>query len=130
VHRWKARRKNLVNHQGVLAMSVNLDEVMKREKIAIAAIRRTFGTDDGEYGSTLFVSHHLEELEVNYWLQHLGTEKPEPERVLDIIKLRSHWGGDDELETFDFTLPNNVTDYVISVRFDDSGDVEEISMES
>jgi hypothetical protein len=111
-------------------MSVNLDEVTKREKIAIAAIRSTLGTDDGEYGSTLFVSHHLEELDVDYWQKHLGTGNPDPERVLDIIKLRSHWGGDEELDTFDFTLPDDVTDYVISVRFDESGDVEEISMES
>jgi hypothetical protein len=111
-------------------MSANLDEVTKREKIAIAAIRQTLGTDDGECGSTLFVSHHLEELEVDYWQKHLGTDNPDPERILDLIKLRSHWGGDDELETFDFALPDDVTDYVISVRFDESGDVAEISMES
>ena len=35
-----------------------------------------------------------------------------------------------EIETFDFTLPEDVTDYVISVRFGGSGQVEEISMES
>jgi len=46
--------------------------------------------------------------------------------------LRSHWGDDDDngLEVFDFTLPDDVTDYVISVRFDANGEVEEISMES
>ena len=47
-----------------------------------------------------------------------------------MLVLREHWGGDDEIETFDFTLPEDVTDYVISVRFDESGQVEEISMES
>ena len=55
---------------------------------------------------------------------------PEPTRVLDILQLRDHWGGDDELETFDFTLPDEATQYVISVRFDDAGEIEEISMES
>ncbi|MUI16138.1 DUF2004 domain-containing protein [Massilia dura] len=34
------------------------------------------------------------------------------------------------MDVFDFSLPDDVTDYVISVRFDDSGEVENISMES
>jgi hypothetical protein len=49
--------------------------------------------------------------------------------------LRSHWGDDDDgdeegIDTFDFTLPDEVTDYVISVRFDEDGEVESVSMES
>ena len=106
------------------------NEIGKREKAAIAAIRSAFGTEDDESGATLFVEHHLEEIEGEYWQKYLGTAKPEPISVLDILLLRSHWGGDDDIETFDFTLPENVTDYVISVRFDESGQVEDISMES
>jgi hypothetical protein len=106
------------------------NEIEKREKTAIAAIRSAFGTEDDESGATLFVEHHLEEIEGEYWQKHLGTAKPEPISVLGILVLRSHWGGDDEIETFDFTLPENVTDYVISVRFDETGQVEDISMES
>lgn len=105
-------------------------EIEKREKAAIAVIRSAFDSEDDESGATLFVEHHLEEIEGEYWQKHLGTAKPEPVSVLDILVLRSHWGGDDEIETFDFTLPENVTDYVISVRFDESGQVEDISMES
>ncbi len=46
--------------------------------------------------------------------------------------LRSHWGDEDDdgIDTFDFTLPEDVTDSVISVRFDEKGQVEEITMES
>lgn len=106
------------------------NEIDKREKAAIAAIRAAFGTEEDEYGATLFVEHHLDEIESEYWQKHLGTPKPEPINVLGILELRDHWGGDDEIETFDFTLPEDVTDYVISVRFDESGQVEEISMES
>jgi hypothetical protein len=64
--------------------------------------------------------------------KHLGCEKPDPVRVLDILELRSHWDseGDDGIETFGSTLPNSVTNPVISVRFDEAGEVEEISMES
>ena len=106
------------------------NEIDKREKTAIAAIRNAFGTNEDESGATLFVEHHLEEIEGEYWQKHLGSTNPEPISVLDILVLRSHWGGDDEIETFDFTLPEDVTDYVISVRFDESGKVEDVSMES
>ncbi|VVC85750.1 DUF2004 domain-containing protein [Sideroxydans sp. CL21] len=106
------------------------NEIEKRKKAAIAAIRSAFGSENDESSADLFVEHHLEEIESEYWQKHLGTAKPEPISVLDILVLRSHWGGEDEIETFDFTLPENVTDYVISVRFDESGLVEDISMES
>lgn len=62
---------------------------------------------------------------------HLGIEKPDPARVLDILQLSSRWGDDEyEMEVFDFTLPDDVTSYVMSVRFDESGSIEEVSMES
>lgn len=108
------------------------DEAARREKAALAAIRNAFGTDADEFGATLFVSHHLEEIEAGYWQEHLGSAKPEPIRVLDLLVLRSHWGDEEEdgMDVFDFTLPGEATDYVISVRFDAAGQVEEISMES
>src|SRR5262245_17659315 len=111
-------------------MPANPVEIKRREAAALAAIKSAFGIDDDEYGATLFVSHHLEELDSGYWKKHLSTETPEPHLILDLLALRSHWGGDDEIDTFDFTLPDQVTDYVISVRFDDGGDVSEITMES
>jgi hypothetical protein len=108
------------------------DEALRREITARAAIKQSFGTGEDESGADLFASHHLEELEGEYWQKHLGTSRPEPIRILDILELRSHWGDDDDngLDVFDFTLPDDVTDNVISVRFDETGEVEEISMES
>lgn len=113
-------------------MSANQEDIKKREKAAIAAIRSAFGTEDDEYGGTLFVNHHLDEIEKDFWQKHLGTSQPEPKQVLDILVLQSHWGDEDDegIDTFDFTLPDDVTDYVISVRFDEEGQVEEITMES
>lgn len=104
-------------------------EVEKRTKLALDAITQAFGTEADEFGATMFVQHHLEELPGSYWQQHLGTDKPAPAAVLGLLELRSHWG-DEDLEHFDFSLPGEVTDYVISVRFDDTGKVDEISMES
>jgi hypothetical protein len=111
-------------------MPTTPDEIRRRELEARAAIKRAFETDDEELGARLFVSHHLVELDPGYWKRHLFVEKPSPPAVLDLLELRSHWGGDDEIERFDFTLPDDVTDYVICVRFDDKGQVAEVEMES
>ena len=105
-------------------------EIKRREAAARAAIKKAYGTADDEYAATAFVSHHLEELDSTYWKKHFATEKPDAHRILESLVLRSHWGGDDEIDTFDFTLPEEVTDYVICVSFDESGDVSEITMES
>src|SRR5215470_10652933 len=109
-------------------MTATRDEIERREKSARDAIKRAFGTKEDEYGATLFVSHHLDGIEESYWQKHLGTANPEPSRVLDILELRSHWGdeGDDGIDTFDFTLPESITQYVISVRFGGMGQVEKI----
>jgi hypothetical protein len=101
-----------------------------RETAARQAIKNGFNMEDEESGVAMFVAFHLEELEPGYWQTHAGTPRPEPSAVLDILVLREHWGEKDDLETFDFTLPGDVTNYVISVRFDDKGKVDEISMES
>jgi hypothetical protein len=111
-------------------MKENVAEVKRRETAARVAIRKAFGTVNDEFGATLFVSHHLEEIDPSYWKTHLSTESPDPKSILDLLVLRSHWGGDDELERFDFTLPDDVTQYIICVIFDESGDVSEITMES
>ena len=109
-----------------------LEEIAKREKMAMSAIKKAFETEDNENGVTLFVSHQLEEIDEAYWERHLGSTKPAPVRVLDLLVLQSHWGDDDDdgIDTVDFTIPKAVADYVISVRFDENGQVDDISMES
>ncbi|SFJ00607.1 DUF2004 domain-containing protein [Planctomicrobium piriforme] len=111
-------------------MSSNPTEIQRRESVARAAIKNAFGKPEAEWSVTLFVTHHLGELDSSYWIKHLSTGTPEQHRVLELLELRSHWGGDDEIENFDFTLPDEITNYVISVNFDEEGNVSEISMES
>lgn len=113
-------------------MQSQLDEIKRRERSALAAIRNAFGSEADEYGGTLFVSHHLEELGATYWQSNLATASPDPEQVLGLLELKSHWGDEDEngIDVFDFTLPGKITNYVLSVRFDETGAIEEISMES
>ncbi|WP_036170017.1 DUF2004 domain-containing protein [Massilia sp. 9096] len=105
-------------------------EAARREAAARQAIKNGFDMEDEDSGVAMFVAFHLEELDADYWQQHVKTPRPHPGDVLDALVLREHWGGPDDLEHFDFTLPGEVTEYVVSVRFDAAGKVAEISMES
>jgi len=100
---------------------------MDYKEKALEAIKQSSGTELGEYGIDEFVSHHLGELPKSYWDEHTGVASPKKETVIDLLVLRSKW--DDE-EVYDFTLPGDVTDYVVSVSFDDNGNIEDIVMES
>jgi hypothetical protein len=104
----------------------------ERQATARQAIKSLYGKPEGEYGPTLFVSHHLKEIEPAYWLRTVGVEQPSPEHVLDALVLVDSWSsGDDEaINTFDFSLPENASDYLLSVRFRDDGQVQDISMEN
>ncbi len=113
-------------------MSIDQTKVKRREALALTAIKNAYGTEESEYGVDLFVAHHIEEIEEEYWRKHLSKSKPEPKEVIGLLVLKSHWGVDDEedLDTFDFTLPDETTNYVLCVSFDDGGEVTSIEMES
>ncbi len=100
---------------------------MSNEQKALEGIKQSSGTEQGEYGIDEFISHHLDELPASYWEKHIGTPKPTSEQVINLLILRSKW--EDE-EVYDFTLPDDVTDYVVSVSFDEDGFIEDITMES
>lgn len=68
------------------------DEVEKRAKLALDAIRNAYGTEAGEFSTTMFVGHHLEELPQDYWQEHTGTDVPDPAAVLRLLQLKSNWG--------------------------------------
>lgn len=106
-------------------------EIRKRTKTAHDAIKAAYGTPSDEQGATLFVSHHLEEIPGDYWEEHFRTATPTPAQILDGLVLRSEFDDDDDdFSSFDFTLPGDVTNYVICVTINDDGEVEDISMES
>lgn len=106
-----------------------ISEIEKRRSLALDSIKQAFGTESGEDSVGLFIEHHIAELPESYWLEHLNTTAPDPEAVLGLIVFRSSWGKKD-IEYFDFTLPGQVTDYVVSAHFNSTGEVDELSMES
>ncbi|MDT9001762.1 DUF2004 domain-containing protein [Paucibacter sp. APW11] len=103
--------------------------IQERAILALDAIKSAFGTDAGADSVDLFIEHHLDELPNSYWVEHLSSGDPQPSAVLGLLVLRDSWGEDDA-ENFDFTLPGDVTDYVLSVHFDESGQIDGIAMES
>jgi hypothetical protein len=106
-----------------------MSAIKEREKLALDAIKQVFGTEAGEDSINLFVEHHLAELPESYWQQHLQSDAPKPSAVVNLLALSSSWG-DDDIEYFDFTLPGEVTNYVVSVHFNGTGSIDGISMES
>lgn len=91
------------------------------------AVRDVYGTPSDEVEATLFVSHHLEELGEDYWLAEFGCRAPLPAAIIDGLVATYRSGGSGY--SVDFTLPDNVTDYVVCVEVDDR-DVASVSMES
>ena len=104
-------------------------EFERRKVVALAAIRQAHGTEGGKDNIDLFVTHHLEELSQSYWQDQLATATPDSAAVIGLLAFRSSWGEGD-LENFDFTLPGDVTDYVVSAHFNEKGEIDGISMES
>lgn len=83
----------------------------------------------GHEQAALFVTHHLEELKPSYWQERVGTPTPTSDQVLALLVLANDLD-DDVPEVLDFTLPGDVTQYVLCVTFDDVGEVEQITLES
>ena len=117
-------------------MPANSQEISRREKAARAHIDAVYGSPEDEFDVTLFVSHHLSELDASYWMKHTGTSKPDARQVLRLLEACFDSQEEDleeeeeVLDTLDFTLPDGVTNYVICVEFDDSGNIARVSMES
>lgn len=103
-----------------------------KSRFALEKIKSLYGTPEGEFGPTLFVSHHLEELKENDWIDAIKLTKPNPEQVLNALILVDEWSSKDNgvNDTFDFSLPNEITNFLISVRFSEDGSITDVSMES
>ncbi|EKU96256.1 hypothetical protein Lepto7375DRAFT_0242 [Leptolyngbya sp. PCC 7375] len=107
------------------------NELTRRMQVALEAIQDSVGTEAGEFGAELFVLHHLEEIDAAYWLERLGNVKPDSKQILGLLILLSPSGEEEgEFEQLDFTLPGDVSNYILSVQFDDSGNIDEICMGS
>ena len=110
---------------------------MLRDEL-IGAARRAivqFGPDSEAFPCIgLYASHHREELDAKYWADQLGVGSPPSDTILELlvpVDADEDESEDDQGEyMIDFTLPGDVTQYVLCVRIDHSGQVVDITMES
>lgn len=116
------------------SMASTPSELARRRDAALAAIQNAYETEGQELGVTLFVHHHLKELDEAYWQEHCGFPEPSAAQVLDLLVPQEEEEEDEEeedaLDLLDFTLPGEVTNYLICVSFDEDGNIAGISMES
>ncbi len=76
----------------------------------------------------LYIEHHLEEIPQIEWEKIFG-KIPNQEEFIDLLELQSSY----EYEGFifyDYSLPKDITDYVICIKTDKNNTLIEISMES
>ena len=116
-------------------MPVDPNTMEQRISAARKHLSAIYGTPGQESDLTLFVSHHLDDIDAAYWVKHTGTAAPEPQQVLALLVPDSMWQDDeeedeDEREFLDFTLPDGVTNYMVCVTFDDAGQIVGVAMES
>jgi len=111
--------------------------VNRSELVAVArdAIRGC-GVNSKLYPSIgLFVRHHLEEIPAEYWREQFGQANPDSQSVLSLlVPIADDNDMEDEDETenspIDFSLPGEVTNYVLAVYIDSVGNIDDIAMES
>lgn len=103
-----------------------------REQLARIAMRAALENQQAEDSVELFIQHHLEEIEPSYWKKYCGTSTPTLVQVLSLLVLDHQWddGDVESYDMLDFTLPDEITNYVICVSFNENGQVFDISMES
>lgn len=100
-----------------------------QQKRARTALEQLLGTEEGEDSVDLFIQHHLDEIEADYWSEQVGTATPAASVVLGLLQVREPWESDGSVH-IDFALPGDVSQYVLSVELDEDGEVLGVSMES
>lgn len=104
-----------------------------KEKAGLTAILETHAANEKneENSVVLFASHHLAELDAESLEAATGQAKPDQKTLLSKLVLLDSWTDEDTgTHVMDYTLPNDVTNYLLSVKYDAAGTLIEIEMES
>ena len=95
-----------------------------RKQAALYAIKNSADTPYWDGGVKPFLSHHLEVVDPSYWQSEVGTTHPSYSDILELILFKAYHGND---LTLDFTLPGNITTYIIRVVFNAADEISGIS---
>jgi len=115
--------------KGFIADAARFDEVARD------AFKAEFAEKpEGTVGT--YLSHHAEELGEKDLLRIFGTADPDDlgiDHLLDALQLKRiglYPGSEGYCAVFDYTIDEEVTDYLLAVEFDGDGGVYGISMDS
>src|SRR6185503_4513101 len=122
-------KEMLAEIHGFIADAARFDE------IARDAFKAEFAEKpEGTVG--IYLSHHAEELGEKDLLRIFGTADPDDlgiDHLLDALQLKRiglYPGSEGYCAVFDYTIDEEVTDYLLAVEFDGDGGVYGISMDS
>ena len=116
-------------------MSADKQTIDKRVAEANAALIEDLKLPGDESDVREYIEHHLEEVESEYWTKQFGESKPAIDMVASRLVVKPFWmeealEGEADLDRVDFTLPGDITDYVLCVEYAEDGKSYEITMES
>ena len=121
--------KNIQIPPGSTFCISNRDVTNENMAHAVNAIRQ-HGHESVDYPAIKqYIEHHLDELDDAYWLSHTDTDNPSSDDVLEIMVADTTWSDNGDT-IVDCTLPGGVTNYLLSVRLNASGQCTGIEMES
>ena len=96
-------------------------------------IKKDFDLDTESEAVKMYMEHHLEELEQADINKLFGTTEVSSDQFLSklaLCRVGIYPDSDEDFAVFDISLPEDVTDYLLVVRFSVDGEISYISMES
>lgn len=91
---------------------------------------------DGRSATSLYLSHHLDELKPQNLTATFGlidAQPPEPRRFIERLRIRHislHPAENGPTLVLDYGFDPGITDYILAVETDETGAVESVEMES
>jgi len=111
-----------------------MERVAALDRLARAAILDAPNSDADEDPVTFYAAHHIQELEPEDLRALFDTDAPTVAAFLAKLSLRSLCiypdEDDDAFAVFDYTISEELTQYVLAVGFDRGGNALSIDMES
>lgn len=104
-----------------------------KETAGLKAIMKAYDANKTDEGNSivLFASHHIDELDAESLISATGHAKPDQGTLLSKLILLDSWEDEDTgAINMDYTLPNDVTTYMLCVKYDKAGELLGIEMES
>lgn len=120
----------------IMALPHTVQELERLDQIAREAILEDAESGDDDSAAALYVEHHHEELEPTEFKRVFGVESPDGDNMktalarLSLVRVGLYPEDEDRKVLFDYSIDRDVTQYVLCVSLDASGNVASVDVES